>query len=413
LNRTALIATTSPSRWFSAARLAIGLADAGFTVEAVCPPRHSLSLTAAVRRVYKYRGLSPLRSFRAAIRAAKPTLIVPTDDFATQYLHRIYQREKNKGSAGEAICTLIERSLGAPDSFPIVYSRAAFMDIARQEGVRIPHATEIANSDALLERIGEFGLPMVLKADRTSGGEGVRISRTREEAVRHCKKLNAAPLLARAIKRALWDEDKTLIWPSLLRMRSLVSGQAFIHGHEATSLTACWQGSVLAALHFEVIGKQNSSGPATVLRLIENDEMKSATEKLARRLNLSGLHGFDFMIEEQSGNTYLIEINPRATQVGHLALGPGRDLPAALFAAATDSTVRESPKVTENCAIALFPQEWIRNPASAFLRSAFHDVPWKEPALIRACVRSRRNRGVVISEQDWIRVFSGVQQPRP
>ena len=67
--------------------------------------------------------------------------------------------------------------------------------------------------------------------------------------------------------------------------------------------------------------------------------MSIATERMARRLNLSGMHGFDFMLESQTGNAYLIEINPRATQVGHLTLGLGRDIPAALYSAVSGEVV--------------------------------------------------------------------------
>ena len=61
------------------------------------------------------------------------------------------------------------------------------------------------------------------------------------------------------------------------------------------------------------------------------------------------------MLEAHTGNAHLIEINPRATQVGHLALGPGRDLPAALYAALSGICPPAAPKVTENDTIALFP----------------------------------------------------------
>ena len=391
----------------------MAMSNAGFTVEAVCPSGHSLGVTSAVQHIYDYSGFSPLRSFTAAIVASKPDLIVPTDDFAAQYLHRIHDREKAKGKAGEFISNLIERSLGDPASFSIVYARTAFMRLAQEEGVRVPQTERIENLDALNRWIAEAGLPTVLKADRTSGGEGVRIARTRDEALKAFKTLQAPPMLARALKRAVMDQDKTLIWPSIARNRSTVNAQAFVEGREATSLIACWKGVVLASLHFEVVNKQNTSGPATVLRWVENADMTAATHKMARRLNLSGLHGFDYMIEGHTGNAYLIELNPRATQVGHLALGSGRDLTAALFSASTGATLRESSKLTDNDTVALFPQEWLRNPVSSFLQSGYHDVPWGEPALIRACVRSRRKRGVPVSEQEWIRVFSGVRPPRP
>src|SRR5438309_9886349 len=62
---TVLVATTS--RWFPTARLAVALAQAGFTVDAVCPPRHPLGKTRAVAQICPYRGLAPLRSFVEAI----------------------------------------------------------------------------------------------------------------------------------------------------------------------------------------------------------------------------------------------------------------------------------------------------------------------------------------------------------
>jgi len=160
-----------------------------------------------------------------------------------------------------------------------------------------------------------------------------------------------------------------------------------------------------------VLKKGYSAGPATVLRLIEDVEMATAAEKMVRRLNLSGLHGFDFMLESETGNVYLIEINPRATQVGHLTLGSGRDLPAALYAAVSGEALKAAPKVTENDTIALFPQEWVRDPASAFLRSGYHDVPWEEPELVRVCLRSRRKRSAWYSQQDWIKTLSAVRLP--
>jgi hypothetical protein len=191
-----------------------------------------------------------------------------------------------------------------------------------------------------------------------------------------------------------------------------VNAQTFVAGREATSATACWKGEVLAGLHFEVINKEGWSGPATVLRLIENAEMSAAANKMARRLNLSGLHGFDFMLEPQTGNAHLIEINPRSTQVGHLTLGLGRDLPAALYSAVSGQVVGPAPKLTEDDTFALFPQEWIRDPTSEFLQSAYHDVPWDKPELIRACVRARRKQDAWYSQQNRLQAFSLARLPR-
>jgi hypothetical protein len=404
---TVLIVTTS--RWFPTARLAMALAGAGCVVDAASPAGHPLSKMRSVRRTYAYRGLMPVRSFGEAIADAHPDFIVPGDDLATRHLHHLHARESLHGEAGQWVCELIERSLGAPASFPAVYSRTAFADLAQLENIRAPKTEILTNIDDLRKWVARVGLPTVLKANGTSGGEGVRMAHTLDEAERAFRALQAPPLLARAVKRAMVDQDKSLVWPSLLRHRSVVNAQVFVEGHEATSTVACWKGTVLASLHFEVVKKRSAAGPSSVLRLIENPEMSSAAEKMVRRLGLSGIHGFDFMLEAHTGNAHLIEINPRATQVGHLALGPGRDLPAGLYSAMSGEPLRAAKKVTENDTITLFPQEWMRDPASSFLASGYHDVPWEEPELLRACVRKSWNWTLRDSRQDALPTFSPVR----
>jgi biotin carboxylase len=399
---TVLIATTC--RWFPTARLAMALANAGCIVEVVCPSQHPVIETRVAPRTYSYRAFAPLRSFADAIQSTAPDLIVPGDDLAVRHLHDLHSRGRGKGTDGATICELIERSLGPAQYFSLVYQRSRFIGMASQEGVRVPQTAVISNSTDLRQWISAMGFPMVLKADGTSGGDGIRVVHTSEEAHRALRRLQAPPLFARAAKRALVDQDSTLLWPSVSRRTAVVNAQEFIPGSEATSTVACWKGKVLAALHFEVIKKTDSTGPATVVRLIEHSDMTVAADKMVRRLNLSGIHGLDFMLEAGTGNAYLIEINPRTTQVGHLTLGAGRDLPAALHAALTGQTIQPAAKLTEKDTIALFPREWARDSASEFLKSAYHDVPWEEPRLVQACVREARKPQGLIPK--WVRRLS-------
>jgi ATP-grasp domain len=410
LKPSILLATTA--RWFPTARLAVALANAGFIMDAVCPSHHPLGKTGEVRRIYRYRGLNAISSFAEAIAAAKPDLIVPGDDLAAQHLHLLYAREQRKNASGSKFCEVIERSLGTPQNFPALYARTKFIELAESEGIRVPKTAIIRNRIDLKNWVAKNGFPAVLKADCTSGGDGVKVVRDFEEAERALRVLQAPPLMARAAKRALVDNDPTLVWPSLLRRRSVVNAQAFVQGREATSAVACWKGEVLAALHFEVLNKGNASGPATVLRLIDNAEMHLAAQTMVRRLNLSGLNGFDFMLESGTGNAFLIEINPRSTQVGHLTLGLGRDIPAALFSAVSGQPVSPAAKLTDDHTIALFPQEWIRDSASPYLQSGYHDVPWDKPELIRACVRARRKQHAWYSQQSRLQAFSMARVPR-
>ena len=132
-----LLATTR--LWAPVARLAMTLANAGFNVEAVCPSGHPVTRTRAVSRTFAYRGLAPLPSFAEAFFASKPDLVIPGDDLAAEQLHDLYFRERPKhDSAAKALCTVIERSLGAPESYSVVHERSTFIQVAAQEGDRVP-----------------------------------------------------------------------------------------------------------------------------------------------------------------------------------------------------------------------------------------------------------------------------------
>src|SRR6202158_5080896 len=238
---TVLVATTC--HWLSTARLAVALTNAGCTGEAVCPPRHPVRKTSVLKRAHTYHGLAPLASFADAIAAAKPDLIIPSDDLATRHLHDLYYRAQRDGESGAQLRALIERSLGAPASFPITYGRTDFMELAQEEGIRVPKTAVIATVADLRKWIDNEGLPAVLKANGTSGGEGVRVVHTPEEAERAFRRLQAPPALARVAKWVIVDQNMTLVWPALLRRRSIVNAQTFVPGREATSLTACWKGT--------------------------------------------------------------------------------------------------------------------------------------------------------------------------
>ncbi len=59
---------------------------------------------------------------------------------------------------------------------------------------------------------------------------------------------------------------------------------------------------------------------------------------------------------------------------------------AALAGSLTPASRWPRPLLTENPVIALFPQEWQRDPDSPWLHSAYPDVPWDDPGVLRACL---------------------------
>jgi hypothetical protein len=378
-----LLATTC--RWFSAARLAIAFSDIGCNVEMVGPRGHPAVKTRALRHRYSFRGLAPSASFHAAIKEGEPDLIVPCDDLSAIHLHRLYLELSQPGKAETPAMAVLRRSLGPPASFPILESRSDLMALARSLGVRVPEYS-VVTRDNLTEWLSRNGLPAVLKADGSAGGRGVQVVRTVSRAQEAFAELSAPPLAARAIKRALFDQDRTLLTPWIQRRAPVVNAQVLVPGRDATISVACWEGEIVAAIAVEVIKTQSPGGPSSVLRLIDSPEMSRSAEKIVNKLGLSGLLGFDFILGEQNGCATLIEMNARATQICHLPMGTHHDLPVAISAMAGGETIPATKRISDRDFIALFPQEWHSDPTSGYITTAYHDVPWQEPRLVKACI---------------------------
>jgi predicted ATP-grasp superfamily ATP-dependent carboligase len=348
----------------------------------------------------------PIRSLRAAIDAAQPDLVIPCDDLATTHLHHLHALASRSATDLPNISALLERSLGNPAYFSDVDSRNAFMSLAREEGVCAPNTAIATSADGVLSWLKENGLPAVLKVDGTHGGAGTEIIHSLAAAESSFHKLDAGILVSRVAKHAVLAGDFSGARSWLRNSKSAVNIQSFVPGPDASSSVACWQGEVLAMIQFEVLRKTYPKGSASVLRLIDIPEISATVKKMVSRLGLSGLVGFDFILEEQSGRPYLIELNPRATQTCHLRLGEGRDLVAALRFRISGEALQAVPRVTDNDVIALFPQEWQKDPDSEFIKSAYHDVPWDEPELVRAAIQFRPQSGGWLSQGRWREVRS-------
>jgi hypothetical protein len=381
---TAKILLATTVRWPSAARLAGAFASAGCKVEALLPSGHPAARSRYFGRTYVYRPFGAAASLREAIHLAHPDLIIALDDRATGLLLRACK------NAPKHVVTLIARSLGNPKNYPTLMSRSGFIDAARAAEIRTPLTRAIASEADLEDAFGEMGFPLVIKADGTWGGDGVVIAHDREDALLAYRKLADPPSLLRGAVRAIRRSDAHFLRAALETKSPGISAQQFIPGKPATTSFACWQGKLLAANHFETLAAQEANGPASVLRRFESEEMQNAAMRLAARFELSGLHGLDY-VRDAEGKAYLIEINPRSPQTSYLGFGAGHDLVSALTARLDGTAHAPRPRVTGDV-VALFPQEWMRDPASPFLTSAFHDVPWDDPALIRAWMESRAAR---------------------
>jgi ATP-grasp domain len=374
------------ARWATTARLAIAFSIAGCQIDVIAPRGHPVTKISAPPRVHRYHVFAPLRSFATAIDVARPDLVIPCDDLATAHLHALHQRPLSVPADADAFRALLARSLGDPANFAAASARTRLMKVANKTGIRVPLTSVIHTAEELTDWLLENGCPAVLKTDGSYGGGGVRIVHTLGEALNAWKTLSSPPSPTLTVKRMLVNHDMNSVLPCAFRIRPVVNVQEFVPGQDANVTVACWNGTVLASITARVLRTLEAHGPASVVEITDVPDISSAVAKVVGELRLSGLLGFDFIIHEYTGDAHLIEMNPRATQICHLPLGPGRDLPAALRAVISGEALPETPPATKSTIIALFPQEWLRDPASPFLKTAYHDVPWDQPDLLRACL---------------------------
>jgi predicted ATP-grasp superfamily ATP-dependent carboligase len=376
--RILLVATV---RWPLAARLAISFHSLGCSVQAWCPAGHPLEKTRAVDRVHRYRALTPQRSLRTAILDATPDFVVPCDDDAAIHLQRLH----DCSDEAARVRTLIRRSLGTPSSCARATARGKLMDLALAERIRIPATGRLSCAADLEDWGAENGFPAVIKVDHSWGGLGVTVVRSIEQA-RDALRSAFNPSLFKALSSLIVRRDPSPLLAAFRRERPSVTVQKFIVGTPANRAVACWQGEVLAGISVAALQTRSPTGPATVVQVIDNEDMTAAATKLIRALGLTGLCGLDFVIEADTNAAYLIELNPRATPICHLPLGAGHHLPLALYSRLVGKRAASIAPAIGNGVIAMFPAEWLRDPLSPYLRSAFHDVPWTEIGLVRDCV---------------------------
>jgi hypothetical protein len=380
--------------WPLAAHISIGLAQVGFEVASVSPRR---SLVRTIKRVtvhYTYTPWKGPSSIAAAIRAWQPDLLVCTDDQAVDHLHHLHATaSKSPDGDGCRLVNLIELSLGNPSSFSTAAQKSIFITTAVKAGVCCPR-TWVIPADNDIPKIPRVPYPILVKADGTFGGGGVRVVENEDQARTAISELTLPVILPDRIKRPLAKSISE--WGLKPKRRRTVCLQEKVSGRPANRAVVCHQGNVLAGLSVEALETQHELGPASIIRRIEHAGMSAATAAMVERLQLSGFIGFDFMLDENN-NAWLIEMNPRVTPICHLRFADGTSLPATIFAKMAGRSVTPKSPIVDAETIVLFPGGLWRHDRSCALSSlylsSYHDVPWDEPEFISACTSEEPANG--------------------
>jgi hypothetical protein len=384
-----LLATTGQLP--STARVAMEFHDAGARVSLISPGNHPARALDFISHQLAYRALTPQRCLEGALRRLRPDLVIPCDERAVRDLHALRRKTPHR-----EVIRLIQKSTAPAENYPTITSRADLLALARREGAKVPPSMPLPNIAALERWIEDNPAPFVLKSDGSWAGFGVRVISDAGLAKSAFLQMTQPASGLLGLREALLEGNNFFIRPWLRRERATISVQRYIDGWPANIGVACWKGEVLATVCAESIATLSATGPSTVARIIRNDEMIDTAKRVVSALHLTGLIGFDFMIEAATGAAWLIEMNPRNTPICGLHLGPGRDLTEALVARLAGRPIRERPPRTERDVVVFFPDTWQQDPSSVFLQNGYHDVPWEQPALVRKLMLPERR------ERYWV-----------
>jgi hypothetical protein len=352
------------------------LVEAGFNVGAVSPQNSLLAESRHLTVNARLRGTVDLTSLLDALlgvaRAWRYELIIPGDDWAMRHLVQLADN-CDSGQISGPLAEVIRRSVVPARWRRTVERKTLLLDLADRLGVRTAPRIKPASADDVRAFCRQHGLPVVVKGEISASGAGVFIADSVERAV------DAALGRTPPGIRAPWEPE-------------LLSVQRMIRGAAASVTFASLGGRLLGGFCYVAEACDPPGvGSATVIRTVDRPDMIEAATRIAAELQFTGFAGFDFILEEGGGPAWLLEMNARPPQTAHLGPLVGSDLCAAFRAALKGEPPPPPRPATADMVVALFPAEWNRDPASPYLASAHHPVPWDDRGLLAAIVdRSAR-----------------------
>jgi Carbamoyl-phosphate synthase L chain, ATP binding domain len=371
------------SGWYGTVRIPSALARAGFEVSLLAPRSGPADLSRHVaRKIVLPSPLTPLQwvhAFADAVRTTAPRIVLPCDEQSFILLKTLAELPPPGMPPAQhaELIALLHESLGDPTFYFTSIDRRLLPDAAAALGIRVPPHAVVSDLREAMEFVAIHGFPVVLKLGISFGGIGVAICPDRDALARAFGELRRSNIAELGV-----DSERLLL-------------EAGIPGVVTYYGLAAWRGALLAGFATErLVANPPPKGPATVIRYHHNRELREFSEKLVRGFSMSGLLGIECIVHEQTGSAYLIEINRRVTPGHHRGAQFRVDLCAALHAALNGlpSPSRTDLEEAEQGIRCSFPQEWLRDPTSPWLREYPVDAPWDDPEMLIAMLAPGRPR---------------------
>ena len=377
---SALLLSTSP-RWIGTARVPERLAKAGFVVSLLTPKNTLAEKSRFVRKVAHLPAeattMEWVQAFAAMVAAVAPRIVIACDDTAQRLLQTLVLSPP-PGMRPEVhlqLAQLVKESLGDPAHYRTSTDKKLLAPAAQALGVRVPEFAIVSSLAEAESFAAAQAFNVVLKRGFGSAGNDVALVSGREAMARAYGELTG--------KVELNLEGATGV---KLLLQARIPGRV---GHH--TVAAMWGKLLAGASREKIIANPSPAGPATVTRYFRVPEMREAAEKLVGAFGMTGLFAFEFIAHEKTEECFLLEINRRVTPGTHAAAQVGIDLCAALYAGlhGTPMNGRTDLDPDEEHTLAHFPQEWLRDPNSRYLREQPVDAPWDDPELFEAMLALR------------------------
>jgi biotin carboxylase len=318
-----------------------------------------------------------VQAFAAMVAAVAPRIVIACDDTAQRLLQTLVLSPPPgmRPDVHLQLAQLVKESLGDPAHYRTSVDKKLLAPAAHALGVRVPEFAIVSSLAEAESFAAAQAFNVVLKRGFGSAGNDVALVSSRDALTRAYGELTG--------KVELNLEGATGVKILL---------QARIPGRVRHHTVAAMRGKLLAGVSREkIIANPSPTGPATVTRYLRVPQMREAAEKLVGAFGMTGLFAFEFIAHEKTEECFLLEINRRVTPGTHAAAQVGIDLCAALYAGlhGTPVNTRTDLDPDEEHTLAHFPQEWLRDPNSRYLREQPVDAPWDDPELFEAMLALR------------------------